>query len=415
MPTKPLSDELCQLAADAWESHGNMKAAAKSLNLHVSTYRNRLHKAAARGMCGTKPVIPGFEISKISTQLDEDGNVVKEHIQHRPERGAEFEVPSDHLIKGVSALVDAEGNEIQKWIKTKQSEIDTFKAIERSFSKLPPFKGIPRAPRVTLKDQLSMYPVADTHLGLQAFEQECGEDYNLDMALERFNNCYDDLFLKTPNSGTGLILNLGDFTHADDSKAMTPSSNNLLQVSNRQDEVLERGVDLLIEMVFKALRKHKKVIVKILKGNHDLNSWKAVYIGLKMRFRDNKRVKIFGGNADYWFFRWGDFLLGAHHGHRLKPLEMAQAMASLCRRDFGETNHHLFLHGHFHHEMVKEIMGVRVECMRTLVSADPYHVAKYTSGKSIQSITVGKQGGEDGRGFINLPLSVERAETFEVA
>lgn len=174
-------------------------------------------------------------------------------------------------------------------------------------------------------------------------------------------------------------------------------------------DITKAGVRIMVDYVYHALRKHRRVIVKVLKGNHDLNAWLALYMALCEHFRDNDRVTIDGGAADYWFFRWGKTLIGAHHGHRLKPEQMAGAMAMECREDWGETFYRLFLHGHLHHRRVIEVLGVLVECMRTLAEVDQHHSGKYGSGKSLVSISVHKDHGEDGRVIINLPPVSKRA------
>jgi hypothetical protein len=130
---------------------------------------------------------------------------------------------------------------------------------------------------------------------------------------------------------------------------------------------------------------------------------------MKQRFKNEPRVIIDDGQADYWFYRFGKNLIGAHHGHRLSQSEMAGSMATECRQDWGETLYHWFLHGHLHHFIVKEIMGVRVECMRTIAEADGFHAGKYPSGKSLISVTLNKDGGEEGRAIINIPPVKKRA------
>src|SRR5262249_22245991 len=135
----------------------------------------------------------------------------------------------------------------------------------------------------------------------------------------------------------------------------------------------------------------------------------ALFVGLSEHFRNDARVTIDSGAADYWFFRFGATLIGAHHGHRLSPTEMAGAMATECREDWGETLYRIFLHGHLHHLIVKEVLGVRVECFRTIAEEDAHHAGKYRAGKSLVSITLHKDGGEEGRAQINLPPVKKRA------
>src|SRR5437879_584017 len=100
-----LTDEECIEAAKASQSHPKFSVAAASIGISVSALKHRTKLAAERGLLGTKPVLPGFRISQTTAVTNQDGDVVREFIQQRPELGAPFEVPPGHAVKGVSALV----------------------------------------------------------------------------------------------------------------------------------------------------------------------------------------------------------------------------------------------------------------------------------------------------------------------
>lgn len=413
----PAPESLLREAQEAIRIHGSRTAAAKALGIARTTLISRLEIAdrekqkARRGELGTEPVLPGYYISKETAVYNQDGDLVREFIQQKPEHGDTFDVPEGHAVKGVSALIDADGRTIQQWVKTgaERSPEQLADILKAAFAEwVPPkFKTPPCGE--TNADTLTTYPIADLHLGLRAVADESGEDFDLTIATERFRESTARLFDRSPNSETALILQLGDWTHVDDDLALTPTSKNTLQVSDRLLDISRAGVRIMVDYIYQALRKHRRVIVKVLKGNHDINSWMALYLALVEHFRGNERVTIDGGAADYWFFRFGVTLIGAHHGHRLKPEQMAGAMAMECAEDWGETLYRAFFHGHLHHWRKIEVLGVVVECMRTIASVDQHHSGKYGSGKSLVSITFHKERGEDGRAQINLPPVRKRA------
>jgi len=285
MPNPGLDDDLIQEAADAFAQTGNKAAAARLLGLNSSTYNHRIRVAAQKGLIGTKPVLPGFEISKTSAEVDSSGKVLRQFIQQKPEKGEEFEVPEGHAVKGVSALVDGQGNVVQQWYKTRADDkalsIEAIRDIFGGFEWKP--IEVPE-PSETDPQLLTIYPIADLHLGLWAREDESGEEYNLDIAEHLFTEKADRLFLQSPPSGTALVAYLGDWTHQDDDKDMTPSSNNILQVSDDFYSTVRRGVKLAVAHTYKALERHSQVIVKVIKGNHDLTSWVALVVGLEEHF-----------------------------------------------------------------------------------------------------------------------------------
>lgn len=403
-----LSDDECRQAAEVYTATGrNQTQAAEQIGISRAAFQNRLKAAARRGFLGTDHVLPGYQISKTTTTPNGG-----QFVQQKPEPGERFEVPEGQAIKGVSAYVDADGNVLAKWIKTREGELGPdalADLIRQAFEDWRP----PVFPTIVVPetegDFLTVYPIADMHLGLKAVADESGADFDLAIATERFRKTTERLFSLSPNSGTALILQLGDFTHVDDDLALTPRGKHTLQVSDRLIDIVKAGVGIMIDYVYLALNKHEHVIVKCLKGNHDLNVWVALYVALDQHFRGNPRVTVDGGTADYWFFRWGANLIGAHHGHRLKPEEMAGAMATECAEDWGQTLYRWFLHGHFHTDRAREILGVRVECVRTIADSDHHHSGKYGSGKSLISVTIHKDTGEDGRARVNLPPVRRRA------
>lgn len=405
MSNPGFSEDLLIEAVAAFQRYGSKREAAKALNIEESSFYRRLKAATKYGLCGPTQTKPGFVIRSISSK---EGDA---WVKQVPEPGAPFEVPDGHVVKGESALVDADGRVIQRWVKTREGMDATYAvdAVKSAFEGWTAPNFITPDPGETDEDLLSIYSLADVHLGLQAVADESGADFNLSIAAERFRDVTGRLFDRSPNSDTAIILQLGDWSHVDDDLALTPSSKNTLQVSDRLLDITRCGVRVMVDYVYHALQKHRRVIVKVLKGNHDLNAWIALYVALAEHFRDNDRVTIDHGSADYWFFRFGSTLIGAHHGHRLKPEQMAGAMAMECREDWGETLYRLFLHGHLHHRRVIEILGVSVECMRTIAEVDHHHSGKYGSGKSLTSITIHRTAGEDGRVQINLPPVRRRA------
>lgn len=88
-------------------------------------------------------------------------------------------------------------------------------------------------------------------------------------------------------------------------------------------------------------------------------------------------------------------------------------MATECAEDWGETLYRLFLHGHLHHFRAKDVLGVMVQCMRTIAPPDAHHAGKYGSPRSLISITLDKDAGEIGRSSVSLKPIRRRAVQLE--
>jgi predicted phosphodiesterase len=417
MPAPPITREQAQEALDAFNRSGRIKTyAAAALGMHRMTYTNRLDAAVMLGLCEPDAIVsPAMAAKAYSIRTDRTGAVTGETVTLGKPPGEVFAPLPGQVIKGESAYVDAEGRIIGRWIKTGQKDknltdfINAAKLAIESWT--PPGIEWP-ASGDTAPDRLTIYPLADVHLGLRAFFEETGEEYNTEIAVDRFKLETQKLFAKSPNSENALILQLGDWTHVDDDMQVTPTSKNTLQVDRPILQLSEIGADILVDYIYMALSKHKNVMVKILKGNHDINAWIALYLAVKHHFRNEPRVVVDADEADYWFFRFGVNLIGAHHGHRLKPEQMAASMAVECREDWGSTDFRFFFHGHLHHVRAVEVFGVLVECLRSLSASDRFHSGKYNSNKSLVSITLDKYSGEEDRQFQVLKPIKRRAATM---
>ena len=414
MGIKYTSDEVLLERYKAYMEHGTFRKAADALGLTERTMQRSAKEAAKRGLLGTKPVLPGYKVAQITSQLDANGNVFRESIKQKPEHGEVHEVPDGHLIKRISALTNADGEVINKWIISEPEKNQFLQACVDTFTDIEPIDILPHVPLSTDDDDLlSVYPVADVHFGLKVFGKDgTGDDFDMDIAEQRFKAHYLKLLHKTPQSGTALIPILGDFFHADDDKNMTPQSGNILEVDGPPVEVMPRGLDLILWLIQCVVSKHERVVIKVMRGNHDKNSWIAIWLALTMAYKDADRITVDQDPADYWFFRWGVNLLGFHHGHRIKPEEMAGAMVSECSSDYGECSFHHFYHGHLHHFRSIEHLRVIVECMRTLASKDTFHAGKYQSGRGLISDTWDRNTGLEDRSFVLMKPQIKFATTI---
>lgn len=367
-----LSDGDIQATLDAMDRLRDQAAVARELGVNQSTVSRRLKRAAEE-----KVITP---------------------------RG-KFEVAPGLAIKGVSALCDAEGNVKQQWILTRpESHQFLIDALKEAFETYRSKSEFIEAPLNTLADLCSVYPIADQHLGLLAWGKETGDPYDLEIGKQRLLQSASRLIAQAPASEQAVILNLGDWTHINDAKNQTPAHHNILDVDSRYQKIILAGVLLFKQIVELALQKHQRVLIRVIPGNHDPEAAFTLTVAMMAFYENNPRVTVDASPGEFFWHRFGQTLIGAHHGHRMKPVDMALLLANHCREDWGQTLYRWFLFGHVHHEQVKEAGGVRVESFQTLASNDGHHHhSGYTSGKSITSVTLHREDGEIGRHRVNIP------------
>jgi len=268
---------------------------------------------------------------------------------------------------------------------------------ERIRAALDGLKAAPRvaAPRRADSDLMTLYPIADLHLGLMAWGRETGEDYDTATAAKRLREWVGRCVASSPNSHTGVILSVGDFYHADDQTNQTPASRHQLDVDTRHYKTLDAGIAALDACVMMALDKHKKVIVRILAGNHDPHSSMALTFAMAERFRDNPRVEVVKEPSPFWSMEWGKCMLAATHGEKAKPDRIVHFMADEFAEVWGRTRHRFLFTAHFHSLKAQDIGGVQHEQLRAMTARDAYaYSSAYSARAQLQAITYHKDDGE---------------------
>ncbi len=395
MPTPPLSDDIARAAVDAFKAHGRNYLAAKALAITESTFRSRLKVAAERGMMlDHAPAMPGFRISQVTTRPDGATS-----IQQRPEHGEVFDIPAGLRLKGVTALVDAEGRVMHKHVMAREgsgpSATEIAEALKASFANWEPCAPITPAPAEVDDDLATLIPCNDWHVNMFSWGRETGNDWDLKIADATIGTAVESVIDRSKASGTCIILGGGDLLHVNGKNNQTVNG-----TPQDADSRFQKGIDvaghLMVRTIMAALRKHKHVIVRLLKGNHDEDSSVALVYFLYAWFRNEPRVTVDTDPSLYWWYRFGSVLLGATHGHTVKAKDMPAIMAHRRAKDWGETTHRFVHCFHVHHREVlaTEGQGVITEVHQAPIPQDAWHFGSgFLSGRSIQAITYHKRLG----------------------
>lgn len=309
---------------------------------------------------------------------------------YSPEHNMTRTVPDGFTVKGVSTYYNRDGEPSGQWVKSSadnERRLELMREWAESLSAdVPALPKIPAA-KDHDKDLLSVYPMGDPHFGMYSMAQESGDDFNLEECSRLTRSAIDRLVSRSPNSERGLLLNLGDFFHADDSSNSTPASKNPLDVDGRYHNIMQVGEDALVYCIRRLLEKHKTVDVWCMPGNHDPHMSLALSMILSAHFRDNKRVTIDKSPSLYKYMRFGKVLIGSHHGHGAKPADLPLLMANDRAQDWGMSEYRYWYCGHIHHKTMKESPGVIVETFRTLAPRDAWHAGKgYRAGRDMNLI-----------------------------
>ncbi len=365
------------------DEHGSIRAAARAAGVNESTLRTPLTALKA------KAAMHGYHPDSDMT---------------RP-------VPAPYVVKGTSTLYNKEGTISAQWVKTKLDETKAREAVEEWVRWLvEDARGISpvcASPVVSHLNSslLTVYPMGDPHFGMHSWREETGDDFDLKIAERLTYAAIDRLVNSAPASETALILELGDFFHADNNTAATPRSGNALDVDNRWAKVMQVGLRAMVYVIQRTLEKHQNVIVRIVAGNHDPHSSYALALGLDAYFHNERRVQVELSPAVFWYYRFGKVLIGTTHGDTCKTDKLPAIMAADRSQDWGGTQFRYWYHGHIHHDSVKEFPGCMVESFRTLASKDAWHTsAGYRSGRDMKCLVLHKEYGEIERHRVGIEM-----------
>ncbi len=246
-----------------------------------------------------------------------------------------------------------------------------FEAMSEAFASIQPAPAI-KAPRHVETGKVAFFPVADWHLGAVATESEVGADYNREIAIERLRDGFSRCHAALPGCETAIVAYVGDVTHANDRKEVTPKSGNRLKVEGSHFQNVTLACQSVIWQVDMARRQHKNVVVVIRRGNHDEDVPVALTLALNARYEKDPRVTVVNDESPYYVFQKGRLFICMHHGDGQKPEKMALAVPHKFRREWGLSDHHYFFTADKHHTKSDTFGGLHWKQLPALCRLDQY-------------------------------------------
>jgi hypothetical protein len=316
-------------------------------------------------------------------------------------------VSSGEILKGSSTLYDEDGNIKLQWVKTdveKESQTEALRELVESLvNDLPKLKKKPFEKTFTSEDLMAVYPLGDPHVGMKAYKDEAGDNWDLKTAQEVFCGVFDRLVKTAPSCEKAVIVNLGDFFHRDNVAGVTERHRHTLDTDGNYMMMVDTGLKIMIQMINSALDHHHTVKVINIIGNHDDTGAMFLQAALKHMYENESRVEIDCTSSVFQYFQHGSSFFGVHHGHTCKADKLPLVMATDKPKEWGDSEYRYWLTGHIHHDTRKEYSGCSVESFRTLAAKDAYaYSGGYRAGQDSKALVIHKDYGEVERHTINI-------------
>lgn len=316
-----------------------------------------------------------------------------------PENGRDYNFASpEQPVSGYSTLIKYPENDpygrVLEWVKTNKKvadQIDAAKcAIYGLCADIEPAKPVEFKGQSVDGGEFCVVPLGDPHIGLMTWAKEVGYDWDVKIASRVYNKVFCRMFERLPNTKEVVLVNTGDFFHADNINGESSRSGHRFDLDGRHGKWLEAGMLIMRMFMNYALNHFEKVTLINVPGNHDDILGMAIGISTDMYYENEPRVTVLRGENPFQYIERGEVLLGFAHGHTCKMPSLPGKMADDMYKAWGRTTYRHWITGHVHHRswtQYKEHPGCSVESVGIIPPKDAYaHGGAYGARRGLQGI-----------------------------
>lgn len=328
----------------------------KAASQGVSPHRDLVHQTAE-----------GFEAKRISTAYKDDGSVALQWVIQEPEK------------RDIRSKVEA--------------------VVEGLTDELKGFKKSAKAPAKVNSDYLAMYMIGDHHFGMLADSETKmdDDDWDIKIATQILMDSTDRLAKRVGDAEIGVLLNVGDFFHADSSKNETTAGTRV-DVDTRIGKTFKLAGRLFQILIDKMLQHHKQVVIINVRGNHDSDMACHLSSCIDLLYNQENRVTVLPNYSKFIHYQWNNNLFVFHHGDRIKHEQILQAVIKNLDDQWSQSKNRYCHLGHIHHHTAREVGSMHFEHWGSLTSTDQWHSdSGYGAERSMTAVVYHKDSGEDSR------------------
>jgi hypothetical protein len=240
----------------------------------------------------------------------------------------------------------------------------------------------------------------DLHIGKLATKEECGEDYNESIAVERYKAAIADLLSRVDTKNIDrILLPVGnDFVHVD-SRRNTTTYGTPQDCSTRYTSMITVAKKLLIDTINK-LSLLAPVDIIVIHGNHDTHTMFALGEMLNAYYHKDSRVTVDNSPTQRKYYAYHTTAIQFTHGNEEKHTDLPLIFASEKPRLWGLASHRYCQLGHYHKSKkmnyvgVDSLNGVEIQILPSLSSSDAWHQSKgYIANKQAKAFLFDKNNG----------------------
>lgn len=337
-----------------------------------------------------------IRIISVSTKLKTEEDLIKEynidlskwrikgfHIKtsqgYRKDRQVDWKVEDGVVIQGdvhdSGKMLVVTLHHSELIMERKTEEIRTALVCEQMIRDAENYSPVYPKIRYAKQTGKMMYEIdmPDIHFGRLTWEEESGENYDIQIAEKMVTRVLENLLNYTHLFPINkILLPLGNDFFNVNSKSNTTVGGTIQQEDTRAAKTFRRGMQLAVKMI-EMCSQIAPVDVVIIKGNHDEE--RVFYLGetLNAWFHNNPQVFVDNRAVSRKYYLYGKNLLGYTHGGEFKIDKLASIMPTEVPELWAKSVYREWHLGHIHHKFeVNEENGVVVRFLRALVPIDAW-------------------------------------------
>lgn len=321
-----------------------------------------------------------------------------EELMERPAEDMVQDVLQAKRLSLFKKAEKAKWNETQKnsenWINFEQSVfIPLIAHIQKNAPKH-------RAPMISMGRSREKFGLVvapfDLHYGKYGWADEVGESYTRKEAREALLHHTNQIAKQVAGFGRPekiICASASDYFHVDNGRHETTAGTRQ-DVDGTRTQILIEGCELAVE--------HAEMLAQIaplewigVPGNHDRDSAVTAMLYMSAWFRNNKHVTVDVSPKMRRAVTYGNSFLGFFHGHGVKVGDLQAVMQKEFRDLWRNTDKHYAFSGHLHHEVVREIHGIKHYQVSSLAGKDRWTSDNgyITSDRAMQGYMVSQNRG----------------------
>lgn len=215
----------------------------------------------------------------------------------------------------------------------------------------------------------------DLHYGKYASPLEVGEglEYSKEIAREVLMKATKSILDKAKKHNIEeFIVPIGsDFFHVDNPRHTT-TAGTPQDMDGTFIEMASEGNKLMIQFI-DTLKQLAPVRIVLCAGNHDYSMSHQLLEVVQAWYRNDPDVEVDNQRKDRTYLMYGNCMLGFSHGDGAKMKDLPNLMMRDNKKMYAMADFHAFFTGHLHHEIVRDVNGVKMYQMPSLSGSDRWH------------------------------------------